>query len=58
MQPQSRQSASHSNNHLQGAALIDASGKEIPITEEMIRRACEDLDQRWQYPAKRLRPAR
>lgn len=58
MQSQSRQSASHSNHHLQGAAMIDGSGREIPITEEMIRRACEDLDQRWQYPAKRLRPAR
>ena len=58
MQSQSRQSASNSNEHLQGAALIDASGREVPITEEMIRRACEDLDQRWQYPTKRLRPAR
>ena len=58
MQPQSRQSASTPSNHLQGAALIDGNGREIPITEEMIRRACEDLEQRWQYPAKRLRPAR
>lgn len=58
MQSQSRQPASNRNNHLQGAALIDAAGREIPITEEMIRRACEDLDQRWQYPAKRLHPAR
>lgn len=58
MQSQSRQSANNQNNHLQGAALIDAAGREIPITEEMIRRACEDLDQRWQYPAKRLRPVR
>lgn len=58
MQPQSRQPASNQNHHLQGAALIDAAGREIPITEEMIRRACEDLDQRWQYPAKRSRQAR
>ena len=58
MQSQHQQSASSQNNPLQGAALIDAAGREIPITEAMIRRACEDLDQRWQYPAKRPRPAR
>lgn len=58
MQSQHRQSASNQTNHLQGAALIDAAGREIPITEEMIRRACEDLEQRWQYPAKHPRPAR
>ncbi len=58
MQSQHRQSASNQNNHLQGAALIDAAGREIPITEEMIRRACETLEQRWQYPAKPQRPAR
>lgn len=58
MQPQSRQPASNQSHHLQGAALIDAAGREIPITEEMIRRACEDLDQRWQYPAKRSHQAR
>lgn len=28
-----------------GAALLDASGNEIPITENMISEACEDLIQ-------------
>jgi len=27
-----------------GAALIDENGNEIPITEEMIQNACEELD--------------
>ena len=27
-----------------GAAIIDEKGREIPITEEMIQQACEDLD--------------
>lgn len=28
-----------------GAAIIDAKGREIPITEEMIQKACEELDE-------------
>ena len=27
-----------------GAALIDKSGKEIPITEKMVQKACTELD--------------
>jgi len=27
-----------------GAAIIDDNGREIPITEEMIQQACEDLE--------------
>lgn len=27
-----------------GAAVIDENGREIPITEEMIQKACEELD--------------
>jgi methionine-rich copper-binding protein CopC len=27
-----------------GAAIIDKDGKEIPITEEMVRRACLELE--------------
>ena len=27
-----------------GAAIIDDEGNEIPITEEMIKKACDDLD--------------
>lgn len=34
-----------------GAALIDAQGREIPITEDMVQQACEYLEQAWQYPA-------
>ena len=36
--------------HFHGAALIDARGQEIPITEAMIARACETLERHWQYP--------
>lgn len=38
-----------------GAALIDAQGREIPITETMIMRACEELEQNWRYPARSVR---
>ena len=27
-----------------GAAIIDENGQEIPITEEMVQKACEKLD--------------
>ena len=27
-----------------GAAIINEQGKEIPITEEMVKTACEELD--------------
>jgi hypothetical protein len=37
--------------HFYGAAIIDASGREVPITEEMIRRACEALAESWRIPA-------
>jgi len=33
-----------------GAAIIDEDGREIPITEDMIQRACEHLEDQWQYP--------
>lgn len=33
-----------------GAAILDADGNEIPITEDMIRSACECLDEVWQFP--------
>lgn len=38
-----------------GAALIDAQGREIPITETMIMRACEELEQNWRYPSRPVR---
>ncbi len=28
-----------------GAAVIDENGREIPITEEMIQKACAELDE-------------
>ncbi len=34
-----------------GAALIDEQGNEVPITESMIRRACEELSRTWTFPA-------
>jgi len=30
-----------------GGAIIDAQGREIPITEGMIRKACRLLDRTW-----------
>lgn len=36
-----------------GAALIDAQGREIPITEQMIQQACEHLESAWNYPNQR-----
>lgn len=33
-----------------GGALIDADGREIPITEQMIQQACRALEQAWQAP--------
>lgn len=32
-----------SNEHLHGATIIDESGNETPITEEMIQDACKVL---------------
>ncbi len=33
-----------------GAAMIDEEGREVPITESMIQRACEKLANSWCYP--------
>lgn len=33
-----------------GAAIIDAQGREVPITESMIRRACDQLSASWVFP--------
>ena len=37
-------------NPFNGAALIDAQGREIPITEQMVQQACERLENTWTYP--------
>jgi hypothetical protein len=42
----------NSVNPYQCAALLDADGREIPITEEMIMRACDELMERWHFPQK------
>jgi hypothetical protein len=34
-----------------GGAIIDARGREIPITEHMIQRACNELQKHWVAPA-------
>lgn len=34
----------------QTAALLDEQGREIPITEEMIMQACDELMKQWHYP--------
>lgn len=33
-----------STTDFHGAAIIDSEGHEIPITEEMVKQACEDLE--------------
>ncbi|MBK7300825.1 MAG: hypothetical protein IPI79_11105 [Moraxellaceae bacterium] len=33
-----------------GAALVDEQGREIPITEEMIVDACDELMKLWHFP--------
>ncbi len=32
------------------AALVDENGREIPITEEMILSACDELMKLWHFP--------
>lgn len=42
-----------------GGAVIDAQGREIPITESMIQGACRILDKAWiaaPHPGKRTQP--
>ncbi len=36
----------------QCATLLDEAGHEIPITEEMIMNACDELMKLWQFPKK------
>lgn len=33
-----------------GAAVIDERGNEVPITEAMIQRACDELSRSWLFP--------
>ncbi|CAN2965758.1 MULTISPECIES: PA1571 family protein [Pseudomonas] len=36
-----------------GCSFIDANGREVPITEDMIQQACSELEQRLVKPAPR-----
>jgi hypothetical protein len=42
MSEQKQQQENQANFH--GAAVIDKQGREIPITEDMIKQACEKLE--------------
>ncbi|MDN6860560.1 hypothetical protein QO207_28550 [Pseudomonas sp. CAN2814] len=33
-----------------GGSIIDAQGREVPITEDMIQRACQELDKTCEQP--------
>lgn len=33
-----------------GAAVIDDQGNEVPITESMVARACDELARSWTFP--------
>jgi len=41
-----------SDNQFHGAALLDAEGHEIPITEEMIAQACDELMKQCHFPGR------
>lgn len=38
-------------NQSLGCSIIDADGREVPITEDMIQTACRELEQRLVKPA-------
>lgn len=44
----------HKDACFNGGAIIDAQGREIPITEAMIQKACQHLENHWRYPVKSL----
>ena len=39
-----------SETDFHGAAIIDENGNEVPITEEMILQACDELSCSWMFP--------
>lgn len=41
-----------------GAAIIDEHGNEVPITESMITRACDELASCWAFPRAQMAIAR
>ena len=40
-------------HHPVGGALIDADGREVPITEHMVRKACQELEKETKATAQR-----
>lgn len=48
-------SAQAPRREFNGAALVDERGREIPITDAMILKACRELEQAWQYPSRQAR---
>nr|WP_314482979.1 PA1571 family protein [uncultured Pseudomonas sp.] len=44
-QDREHQTPRHAPSPQAGGALIDAQGREVPITEQMIQQACEALEQ-------------
>ena len=53
--PQTEQAPTENTPDLHGAAVIDSDGIETPITESMIRKALDDLDQAWEQECQRRR---
>ncbi len=49
-QPQTHKDDTRKAADFHGAAIIDANGREIPITEEMVQEACDKLASTWQFP--------
>ncbi|MFS2126847.1 PA1571 family protein [Pseudomonas sp. Pseusp97] len=53
LQPQRETTPRPTPRHPQqpvGGSIIDAQGREVPITEDMIQRACQELDKTWEPP--------
>lgn len=50
MQAKEKQVSVANGNPFCVATVLDEQGREIPITEEMIMHACDELMKLWQYP--------
>jgi hypothetical protein len=52
-QPSETSPVKHVQTHQAvGGAIIDAQGREVPITEDMIQTACRELEKRLVAPEK------
>ena len=45
-----KENSETANPGFNGAAIIDEHGNEVPITEEMIQAACNELKNAWLFP--------